>query len=149
MNLDDTTGEELGWCLAGLRAAGALDAWTTPVQMKKGRPGVQVTALARAADREALEQVVLARTPSLGLRWTRTERLECHREVLEVDLDGVQVRVKLRRRPGAGEAAPLEARDLSPEVDDLIPLAEARGWTLREAEQRVVARLLDGEAGAP
>lgn len=149
VNLDDTTGEELGWCLAGLRAAGALDAWTTPVQMKKGRPGVQVTALARAADREALEQVVLARTPSLGLRWTRTERLECHREVLEVDLDGVQVRVKLRRRPGAGEAAPLEARDLSPEVDDLIPLAEARGWTLREAEQRVVARLLDGEAGAP
>lgn len=147
VNLDDVTGEELAWCVEGLRAAGALDAWTTPVQMKKGRPGVQLSALARPQDRAGLEAVVLDRTPSLGLRWTRTERVECEREVVEVELDGTRVRVKLRRRPARADAPPFGPRDVSPEVDDLAPLAEARGWTLREAERRVVERFLEGPGG--
>jgi uncharacterized protein (DUF111 family) len=148
VNLDDATGEEMGWCLEGLRAAGALDAWTTPVQMKKGRPGVQLTALARPGSRAALEAVVFERTPTLGLRWTRTERVECGRGEGEVHLEGFRVRLKLRHRPAGAGGSPFGPRDVSPEFDDLAPLAEARGWTLREAEQRVVERYLRERGGA-
>lgn len=142
VHLDDVTGEEIGWCLRGLREAGALDAWTTPVQMKKERPGVQVSALCRPDARTALEAVVFERTPSLGLRWTHVERTECDRAVETLAVDGTPVRIKVRRRPDYPDRSPFGARDLSPEMDDLIPFAEARGLTLREAEERVVAAYL-------
>jgi uncharacterized protein (TIGR00299 family) protein len=143
VQLDDATGEELGWCLAALRAAGALDAWTTAVQMKKDRPGVQVSALCRAEARGALEAAVFERTQSLGLRWTRVERTECEREQHELECEGLRVRVKVRRRPDYPGRSPFGERDLSPEYEDLVQLAESRGWSLREAERRVVAQWLE------
>jgi len=146
VHLDDVTGEEIGWCLRGLRDAGALDAWTTPVQMKKERPGVQVSALCRPDARVALEAVVFERTPSLGLRWTQVERTECERAIEAVSIDGATVRIKVRRRPEYPGRSPFGERDLSPEMDDLIPFAEARGLTLREAEQRVNAAYLAAHA---
>lgn len=138
VHLDDATGEELGWCLRALREAGALDAWSAPLQMKKDRPGVQISALCRAAQREALEAVVFERTQSLGLRWTRVERTECEREFQTIQVEGFEVRLKLRHRPHYPGASPFGPRDVSPEYEDLVPLAEARGWSLREAERRVL-----------
>jgi len=140
VHLDDATGEELGWCLEALRDAGALDAWSTPVHMKKGRPGVQLSALCRAEGRAALEAVVFERTPSLGLRWTRVERTECEREEVRLELEGHTVRLKLRRRPDyPGRSADGEL-DASPEYEDLAKLARTKGWSLREAERRVLER---------
>ena len=69
------------------------------------------------------------------LRWERTE---CERETLVVPFAGDEVRVKLRRRPGA----PVRAIDLSPEYDDLARLARATGRPLRELEREVVALVL-------
>lgn len=133
-NLDDMTGEELAFLAEELRAAGALDVWSTPVQMKKGRPGALVQALARPTEREALERVLFQRTPTLGARWTRCERVECGREELTVELHGRPVRVKRRIRPAGGDTS----LDLSPEYDDLAALARATGLELRELERAAV-----------
>ncbi len=134
-NLDDATGEEVGFLLQELRAAGALEAWSEPVQMKKDRPGVVVSALCREDARDALERICFDHTPTLGVRWARFERAECEREAIEVSLDGAAVRVKVRRRPGASAPTPL---DVSPEHDDLAVLARASGRPLRELERRAV-----------
>jgi len=136
-NLDDTTGEELGWCLEGLREAGALDAWSVPVGMKKGRPGVVVSALARAEDRSAVEEALFQRTPTLGVRWREVERTECGRDEVTVEVLGSSVRVK--RRHGAGE---LGVADLSPEQDDIEALARESGKPLREVGRLAVEAAL-------
>ncbi len=133
-NLDDATGEELAFLVEELRVAGALDAWSVPVQMKKGRPGAMVQALARPGQRETLERVLFLHTPTLGVRWIRCERTELAREELVVELHGRRVRVKRRRRP----AAEPSALDLSPEHDDLAALARATGHDLRSLERAAV-----------
>jgi uncharacterized protein (TIGR00299 family) protein len=138
-NLDDTTGEETGFLLEELRRAGALEAWSAPVQMKKDRPGAVVSALARAAGRADLERVLLAHSPTLGLRWSRCERLECPREELALETQGRRVRVKVRRRPGQ----PVGWSDLSAEHDDLAALARATGRSLRELEHELLERALE------
>ncbi|MCG8352753.1 MAG: nickel pincer cofactor biosynthesis protein LarC, partial [Chloroflexales bacterium] len=74
-NLDDVTGELAAYTIEQLLAAGALDAWTTPLVMKKGRPAVQLCCLARPATQEALAQMMLRETPTLGVRWEAMERL--------------------------------------------------------------------------
>ena len=139
VNLDDATGEELGWCVAGLREAGALDVWSAPVQMKKDRPGVVLSALCRESARADLERVVFERTPTLGVRWSEVRRTECARETIAVEVGGERVSVKVRRRPGV--AAPSEL-DLSPEHDDLARLARSSGRGLRELERLAVAAAL-------
>ncbi|MCA8981186.1 MAG: nickel pincer cofactor biosynthesis protein LarC [Planctomycetes bacterium] len=137
VNLDDTTGEELGLLLEGLRDAGALDVWCTSIQMKKGRPGHLVGMLAPASCERALARVVFGRSPSLGLRSYPVRRVECAREVFSVELLGRSVRVKRRIRPDdAPEGAGF---DLSPEFDDLAAIARETGKSLRELEAAALA----------
>jgi hypothetical protein len=133
--LDDATGEELAFLLDELRGAGALDAWSVPVQMKKGRPGALIQALARPDGRAALERVLFARSPTLGVRWVRCQRTELAREELTVTLHGTLVPVKRRIRPGESPTA----LDLSPEHDVLARLARATGRDLRELEREATA----------
>jgi hypothetical protein len=131
VNVDDMTGEELGFLMGALRDAGALEAWSAPVQMKKDRPGALVSALVREECREALERAIFTHSTTLGVRWTRHTRTECARETLEVEVLGHPVRVKRRHRPGtAGE--PARPVDLKPEYDDLVRVAQATGRPLRE-----------------
>ena len=70
-NLDDISGELIGYCTARLWEAGALDVYTTAIQMKKNRPGVKLTVLCRPADAAAVEDVLFSETTTLGVRrWT-------------------------------------------------------------------------------
>src|SRR5213075_2084222 len=112
VNLDDVTGEELAHAARALREAGALDVWHAPVQMKKDRPGVVLSALCRAEKRQALERALFEETPTLGMRWTECARTECGRRTIEVELGGVRVRVKVRERPEYPNASPPGERDL-------------------------------------
>jgi pyridinium-3,5-bisthiocarboxylic acid mononucleotide nickel chelatase len=132
VNLDDATGEELGLLLEGLREAGALDVWCTPIQMKKGRPGQLIGMLAPASCERDLARVVFGRSPSLGMRSYPVQRVECGREFFSVEVAGRTVRIKRRVRPadcpeGAGF-------DFSPEYDDLAAIARETGQSLRELE---------------
>ena len=93
-NLDDATGEQLAIAVAALLDAGALDAWITPVVMKKGRPGHTVHVLCDPARAEALADVLRRTTGSLGARAVRAERWPESRELHEVLVEGQPVRVK-------------------------------------------------------
>ncbi len=141
-NLDDATGEEVGFLVERLRDAGALEVWTQDVQMKKDRPGVIVNALCRRGRRSAIETVAFDNSPTLGMRWQRFERTECEREELQVELYGHSIRVKRRIRPRARRTSPAERRDVSPEFDDLAAAARATGRSLRDLEHEAQSLVL-------
>jgi uncharacterized protein (TIGR00299 family) protein len=119
-NVDDVTGEVLAHTIAALLAAGAHDAWATPIVMKKGRPAHTVHALADPAAVEAIAAVLLAETGSLGVRATTVARWPQHRAEVVVDVDGQPVRVKV----AAGRA--------KPEHDDAEAAARTLGRPLRD-----------------
>lgn len=112
-NLDDATGETLAHALGALLDAGALDAWITPVLMKKGRPGHTVSALVDPALADAVRAVLQAETGTFGVRAWQVERWPARRQVGEVDVDGMPVRVKVsagRVKVEQADAARVAAR---------------------------------------
>jgi uncharacterized protein (DUF111 family) len=94
-NLDTLTGEDLGYLLASLLERGAVDAFATPVVMKKGRPAYQVTVLVENADRDLVVQFLLEEALTLGVRMHTVDRevLERWQETVETDLGPVQCKV--------------------------------------------------------
>jgi pyridinium-3,5-bisthiocarboxylic acid mononucleotide nickel chelatase len=123
-NLDDATGETLAHAVEAVLAAGALDAWVTPVVMKKGRPGHVVTALADQALSGQVARVLVAETGTLGVRARQVERWLADRSVQEVVVEGLAVRVKVS--PGRVKA----------EHDDAARVARLTGMPLREVSRR-------------
>lgn len=73
-NVDDMTGEDIAFAIETFMRNGALDAFTTPCTMKKGRPGILITVLCREADQESVAQMMLRHTTTLGVRITTKER---------------------------------------------------------------------------
>lgn len=82
-NLDDLSGEMIGYCTERLMERGALDVFTTAIQMKKNRPGVKLTVLCRPEDTAGLEEILFEETTTLGVRrWTAARtvlRRQSHR----------------------------------------------------------------------
>jgi hypothetical protein len=110
--------------LERLFAAGALDAWLTPIQMKKNRPAVQLSALCDPAHLEAALNVLASETTTLGVRVTEVGRYALPREERTVATPYGDIRVKVAMLPGGGEKA-------HPEYDDVRRAAEAHGVPLR------------------
>ena len=133
-NVDDMPGEHLPFLEARLREAGALDVWWTAVQMKKGRPGLQITAVAARADADAVAASMLEHSPTLGVRSTELMRYEAGREVFEFESSLGQAAVKVKRLPGAPPRA-------APEYESARVLAERSGLPIAE-----VYALLEAEA---
>ncbi len=123
-NVDDATGETLAHTIGALLAAGAHDAWLTPILMKKGRPASTVSALADPALAGQVAACLTRETGSLGVRGTRLERWPAPRTVDVVDVDGLPVRVKVS--PGRAKA----------EHDDVARVASLRKLPLREVARR-------------
>jgi uncharacterized protein (TIGR00299 family) protein len=132
-NLDDVTGETLGYALERLFAAGALDVWFTPVQMKKSRPAIVLSALARPEQAGALAQVILRETPTLGLRVQPVERVVAERREREVETPWGNVRVKEKWLAG-------ECVAVAPEYEDCARIAREQGIPLQ--------RVLEATRGA-
>ncbi len=84
-NVDDLTGELAAHAIAALLEVGALDAWASPVTMKKGRPGLVLSALCRRAAAEQVSATLLRETSSIGVRKSFVTRTERPRRVVEVD----------------------------------------------------------------
>jgi pyridinium-3,5-bisthiocarboxylic acid mononucleotide nickel chelatase len=99
-NLDDLLPELAPDAAAACFAAGALDVWTAPAQMKQGRPGFTLSALARPGEESAVAGAMLRETSTLGVRIARLERLELERESRTVEVAGEPVRVKVGRLDG-------------------------------------------------
>jgi uncharacterized protein (TIGR00299 family) protein len=98
-NVDDMTGELVGHALAVLLEAGALDAWAAPVTMKKGRPGLVISVLARAGDADRLSELVLRETTSIGVRVQPVTRHERPRTVRKVRTRFGEIPVKVSSGP--------------------------------------------------
>lgn len=124
-NLDDATGELLGYVMERLFAAGALDVWFVPVQMKKNRPGTVLSALARPERADALASLILHETPTLGVRVRPVERLIADRAERVVETPWGPVRVKEKWLEG-------KRVSVSPEYEDCARIARERGIPLEE-----------------
>jgi uncharacterized protein (TIGR00299 family) protein len=119
-NLDDLVPELVPDAVERCFHAGALDVWTAPVQMKKGRPGIVLAALARPAHERAVAAAILEETSALGVRVTQSRRYELDREERTVAVAGGTVRVKVGRLNG-------RIVNVAPEHDDCAALARRLG----------------------
>ena len=119
-NLDDATGEQLGFAMERLFEAGALDVWYTPIQMKKNRPGVMLSALGPAALESKLAEVFLRDTPTLGVRVRPVGRYVAERDVVTVETEYGPMRVKRKWLGG-------EMVSAAPEYEDVAAAARASG----------------------
>jgi pyridinium-3,5-bisthiocarboxylic acid mononucleotide nickel chelatase len=136
-NLDDLTPELVADAAQALLAAGALDAWTTPVVMKKGRPGLVLAALCEPASAPRLHRVFFETTSTFGVRSTPVRRAELERRTISVPLGDDVVRVKVGILDGRVTSA-------TPEHDDVAEIAGRRGLTVRAVyeETAIAARNL-------
>ncbi|MDZ4744280.1 MAG: nickel pincer cofactor biosynthesis protein LarC [Verrucomicrobiota bacterium] len=96
-NLDDVTPEIIGHVLTESFQAGALDAWSTPVQMKKNRPGVLLSLLTEPSRADELARWLMRETGSFGVRYTHYHRSKLHREIKTVQTTYGPVEVKIGR----------------------------------------------------
>jgi hypothetical protein len=123
-NLDDCTGQLAGEVLERLLEHGALDAWVAPIQMKKGRPALRLSALCRRDDLERVAAVFLRESPTIGLRYHEVGRFEMERELREVDTPFGPIRIKIARGPGG-------SRNAAPEFEDCKRAARERDVPLK------------------
>jgi hypothetical protein len=128
-NLDDSPGEIIGFAIEQLFAAGALDVFTVPIQMKKHRPGVLLTVLAEPADVPKLETILFRETATFGVRRTTAARSKLAREAVTVETPWGPVKAKRGTRDGLTV--------VTPEYDDCARVARAAGVPLREVYEAV------------
>jgi len=134
-NLDNASPEILGYTKRRLLDAGALDVYSTAIQMKKDRPGVILSAICRPEDVEDVEAVIFAETPTLGIRRQNLRRSLRQRTSYTVDTRWGPVKGKLGWREG-------EAAIFSPEYDACAEIAEAYDIPLREVYLTAQAEFL-------
>ena len=131
-NIDDAQGVVMGYAQERLFAVGALDVWITPIQMKKNRPGVVLSALVPSSLQEAAVDTILRETPTLGVRVREVHRQIAYRETVPFNSQYgvVTVKVKyLNERPVF----------VTPEYEDCRKLALEFGVPLQDLYQRVLA----------
>lgn len=123
-NLDDIPGEVVGYTTVKLLEAGALDVFTTPIQMKKNRPGVMISVLCDEARVPAMEDILFRETTTLGVRRFPVSRHKLNRKAVDVETEFGAIRGKLgwlANRPPT----------FSPEYDDCARIAADRDVPLR------------------
>src|SRR5580658_10278280 len=130
-NLDDMNPQIYGYFLEKALGAGALDVYTTPVQMKKNRPGTLLTVLCKPGDTQGLMDLIFAETTTFGVRTYRAQRRVLPREWVSVGTEFGEVRIKVSRVNG-------RILHVAPEFEDCKRAAEEKGVPL----QRVIASAL-------
>ena len=123
-----------------LFAAGALDVFLTPVVMKRGRPGVVVSALARDEARERVARVLFEETSTIGVRWSARERAVLPRETVTLVTPDGAIPFKVSRLDG-------RIVTVTPEFADVARIAREKSVPVRDVLDRARAegrRLLDG-----
>jgi hypothetical protein len=142
-NVDDLDPRLWPGVIDALLAAGAVDAWLSPIQMKKGRPAHTLHALVRAATLDAVVAAAFATTSTIGLRVVDAGKIALDRELSTVQVGDLAIRVKVAVADGRIVTA-------TPEWVDVAAAATALGIPEREVLERArvaAAALLDGAAG--
>jgi pyridinium-3,5-bisthiocarboxylic acid mononucleotide nickel chelatase len=137
-NVDDLDPRIWPGVLTALLAAGADDAWLTPILMKKGRPAHTLRVLAATGAAEAVQRIVFEQTPAIGLRRLAVEKVALPREIVTVEVDGEPIRVKLARSGG-------EVVNAQPEWDDVAAAALRTGRPAKTVLARALAAYFRAE----
>jgi len=139
-NLDDISGERLGYFTERALGAGALDVFHTPIQMKKNRPGVLLTVLCGVAEADRFTELMLRETSAFGVRRSTAERRKLRREFVTVRTPYGDVTVKLGRLNGKVVQA-------TPEYESCKKLAEQAKAPLQAIYEAATKGLADSMAG--
>ncbi|MGI6113455.1 MAG: nickel pincer cofactor biosynthesis protein LarC [Mahellales bacterium] len=129
-NLDDVTGEVIGYTMDRLFEAGALEVYNTPVFMKKNRPGIKITVLCKDIDKGKIYDILFEETTTLGVREYTVKRIALDRKVITFKSGFGDVRVKLAVRDGTVIKA-------SPEYEDCKIIAKRENLSLVEVYQNI------------
>ncbi|MDE3242921.1 MAG: nickel pincer cofactor biosynthesis protein LarC [Nitrospirota bacterium] len=140
-NLDDLNPQVYETVMERLFAAGALDVTLTPVIMKRGRPGITLTALAPRDAAHAVAAVVLRDTTTLGVRMQEVGRVILARHTEKVRTAGGVVRVKVARAGAGGDKA-------APEYRDCLRIAERSGRPVRDVMDEAILAFRQRKAHA-
>jgi hypothetical protein len=135
--LDDASAEDLAFLIEELRGAGAVEVFSQPVHMKKGRPGTLITVLAHPEQAQPLREIWWRLGSSLGVRESLQQRWVLPREIVSLDTPWGPVRIKRSRRPDGTLLC-------KPEMDDLVELAR-RHALAPAALRRTVLELLEAQ----
>lgn len=138
-NVDDSTGEELGFTMERLFAAGAREVNYTPVFMKKNRPGWLLTVICREDDRRALEDIIFRETTTIGIRRTCMERTVMDRTTVTVATEYGEVSVKVCSSEGL--------KRFYPEYEDVARICRERGVPFREVYDAAARGCRRGSSG--
>ncbi|MFI5184640.1 MAG: nickel pincer cofactor biosynthesis protein LarC [Vicinamibacteria bacterium] len=136
--IDDMSPQLLGPLIDRLLATGALDAFYTAIQMKKGRPGILITVLAEPVKREGVEELLFRETTTLGVRRQVWDRTVLDREIVHVDTPYGTVGVKVGRRGNV-------VYNAQPEFADCERAAGAHGVPVKEVWGAALAAYRSGQ----
>ncbi len=128
-NLDDCTGEAIGFAMERLLDAGALDVYWTSVGMKKNRPGILLTCMCRPSDREKMVKLLFKHTTTLGVRESAFRRYTLSRESKTIQTPDGDIRVKVSTGYGVTRE--------KPEFEDLAKIARKTGKSLSELQRSI------------
>ena len=131
-NLDDLSPELLGAVMEKLFAAGALDVWFTPIQMKKNRPAVQLSVLCDEAHTGPLADIIFTETSAFGLRTEKITRLKLERRFETVATEFGEVTIKLGVKSG-------RVVQIAPEFESCRALSEKSGQPLKAIYQAALS----------
>ena len=125
--IDDMNPQIFGVVMEKLYAAGALEVFYVPVQMKKNRPGTLLTAIVPPGKREAAAEIIFRETTTIGLRYMDVDRECLAREIVRVQTPIGEVRFKVASRHG-------RVLNAQPEFEDLAKLSNERGIPVKEVQ---------------
>ncbi len=114
-----------------LFAEGALDAYFTPLLMKKGRPGFLLTVLCTPDKEESLKYIIFHETSTIGVRIQTTRREKLSRSIEEIQLEGFCIRIKISRYRD-------EIMNVKPEYEDIKKIADATGKSVKELMEKAL-----------
>ena len=139
-NVDDMTPQVFGYVLEQALQNGALDAFGTPVQMKKSRPGMLLTVLCRTEDSQRLTKFILAETTTLGVRMRQESRAALTRRHVSVSTKWGDVRIKLANLNGS-------ISNYAPEYEDCRQIAKEKKVPLKTVMQEAIKIYLENTNG--
>jgi pyridinium-3,5-bisthiocarboxylic acid mononucleotide nickel chelatase len=134
--IDDMNPQLFGPLMDRLHAAGALDVFYAPVQMKKNRPGTLVTVLSTPAHRERLSGILFAETTTIGVRYQEMRRERLDREIVAVETPLGLINFKVSGRGG-------KVLNAAPEFDDCARVAAERGLPVKDVQAAAMKAWLD------
>lgn len=124
-NIDDCTGEALGYTMEKLMDGGALDAYYTPIQMKKNRPAYELSVVCRESEREVLEEIIFRHTTTIGIRRYPLSRTVLDRRPVTVETAMGRAEAKICGRNGR--------EFVYPEYESVKKLCESSSLSFQEA----------------